>query len=138
LETEIRQSDAVGLHLPGFVQEEDLAALYSLADLFVYPSFYEGFGMPLLEAMACGTPVIVSNVSALPEVIGTPWTDPASHAGLLVSPNDEKGWAQAMARILAEDTLRERLIANGLTRAAQFRWETSAGIVRGVLEAFGV
>src|SRR5581483_5052714 len=111
LENEIQRSDAVGFRLIGFVNNDDRAALYSLADVFVYPSLYEGFGMPPLEAMACGTPVIVSNVSALPEVV--------DGAGLLVSPDNVNELATAMARVLTDDALHSQLSANGLLRAQQ-------------------
>lgn len=135
LEGEIQKSEATGFHLVGFVQEADLAALYSLADLFVYPSLYEGFGMPPLEAMACGTPVIVSNVSALPEVLGEAWTGKV--AGLMVSPDDVDGLANAMARVLTDDGLRERLRAMGLARAREFSWEQSARVVAGRILSLG-
>ncbi len=130
LEREIQQSDASGFHLIGFVPQEDLAALYSLADVFVYPSLYEGFGMPPLEAMACGTPVIVSNVSSLPEVVGNAWAGPTTNAGLLVSPYDVEGMAEAMARVLQDTALHAQLYTAGLARAQQFRWDASAEVIR--------
>ncbi len=131
IENEIQRSDAVGLHLIGFVEEQDLAALYSLADVLVYPSLYEGFGIPPLEAMACGTPVIVSNVSSLPEVLGTLWTGQV--AGLLVDPYDTGAWANALARVLTDDALRENLRAAGLNRAREFSWAQSAAVVKDAL-----
>lgn len=127
LEKEIQASPATGFHIVGFVQDEDLAALYSLADLFVYPSLYEGFGMPPLEAMACGTPVIVSNVSSLPEVLGDPWTGKV--AGLMVAPDDVDGLANTMARALTDEALRDKLRAQGVARAQEFSWAQSAAIV---------
>lgn len=127
IEREISGSDATGFHLIGFVDEPDLAALYSLAELFVYPSFYEGFGMPPLEAMACGTPVIVSNVSALPEVLGEPWTGKV--AGLMVEPNDVTALANAMSRVLTDGALREHLRILGLQRARELSWAASAETV---------
>jgi glycosyltransferase involved in cell wall biosynthesis len=129
IEAKVHQSPAGGIHLIGFVDEEDLASVYSLADLFVYPSWYEGFGLPVLEAMACGTPVVVSNVSSLPEVIGDPGVD--GPAGLLVSPAEPAEIANALRRVLTEPDLNERLRAAGISRAKSFRWEASA---QGVLQ----
>jgi len=103
---------------PGYVGDEDLPALYSAAELFVFPSFYEGFGLPPLEAMACGTPVVASNVSALPEVLGD--------AAVLVPPDDVEALAQAMKRALQDEELRQKLREAGLKRAAKFRWEKAA------------
>jgi len=102
----------------GHVPQADLPALYSAADLFVFPSLYEGFGLPALEAMACGTPVVASNVSALPEVVGD--------AALQVSPLDVEALAGAMERLLRDDRLRSDLRERGLERAAQFSWEKAA------------
>ena len=104
-----------------FLQEvppEDLLHLYNSARALVMPSFYEGFGLPVLEAMACGTPVIVSNVSSLPEVVGD--------AGMLVSPQDVEGMAVAMWRVLNDPRLRDEMRAKGLARAACFSWEKAA------------
>lgn len=131
IENEIQKSDATGFHLIGFVDEADLAALYSLADVFVYPSLYEGFGMPPLEAMACGTPVIVSNVSSLPQVLGDLWT--GKRAGLLVPPDDVNALANAMARVLTDTALCEKVRALGMERAHEFSWERSAEVVRQVI-----
>lgn len=102
------------------VPEEDLAALYNAADLFVYPSLFEGFGLPPLEAMACGTPVVTSNTSSLPEVVG--------NAALMVGPLDVDGLAGAMSRVLGDPALRARLSAQGLERATLFSWEREARI----------
>jgi len=102
----------------GFVAEEDLPALYNGADLFVFPSLYEGFGLPVLEAMACGTPVVTSNTSSLPEVAG--------EAALLVAPTDVKAIAAAMQRVLSEPDLAAELRRRGLERASQFSWERTA------------
>jgi glycosyltransferase involved in cell wall biosynthesis len=97
---------------------EDLLHLYNAAQLLVQPSFYEGFGLPPLEAMACGTPVVVSNVSSLPEVVGD--------AGLLVDPEDVSELAVAIWRVLTDEALREDLIAKGFKRAQCFSWEKTA------------
>jgi glycosyltransferase involved in cell wall biosynthesis len=102
----------------GYIPAEDHAALYSAAAVFVYPSLYEGFGLPPLEAMACGTPVIASNASSLPEVVGD--------AGLLVDPRDTDALGDAMIRLLGDSGLRAELRERGLERAAQFSWESSA------------
>ncbi len=103
---------------PGFIADEDLPALYNLAELFVFPSLYEGFGLPPLEAMACGVPVVASNSSSLPEVVG--------EAALTVDPMDVKGLAEAMGRLLDDGALRKRMIERGLERARTFTWEGAA------------
>ncbi|MCX7840979.1 MAG: glycosyltransferase family 4 protein [Anaerolineae bacterium] len=113
---EVQLGDA--LRFLGSVQNEELVYLYNAASLFVLPSFYEGFGLPPLEAMACGTPVIVSNVSSLPEVVGD--------AALLVAPDDVEGLAVAMSRVLTDSALREELRIKGLKRAQTFSWERAA------------
>lgn len=102
----------------GYVPEEDLPALYNAAELFVYPSIYEGFGLPPLESMACGTPVITSNTSSLPEVVGD--------AGIMVDPYDVDGLADAMYEVLSIDGLREDMIKKGLERAKMFSWKKCA------------
>jgi glycosyltransferase involved in cell wall biosynthesis/ubiquinone/menaquinone biosynthesis C-methylase UbiE len=102
----------------GYVQEIDLRVLYSAAKLFVYPSIYEGFGLPPLEAMACGAPVITSNTSALPEVVGD--------AALLIDPHNSDELCQAMQRVLCDGDLRLRMRREGLTRAKLFSWEQTA------------
>jgi glycosyltransferase involved in cell wall biosynthesis len=118
----LRLVEDLGLHaavqFTGPVPAEDLPALYNAADLFVYPSLYEGFGLPPLEAMACGTPVVTSNVSSLPEVVGD--------AALLVDPHDECALTEAMARALSDTELRQDMRARGLERARHFSWERSA------------
>ncbi|MFH1187760.1 MAG: glycosyltransferase family 1 protein, partial [bacterium] len=102
----------------GYVSEKDKPALYKLASLFVFPSFYEGFGLPPLEAMACGTPVITSAAFSLSEVVGD--------AGLLVDPYDVNELAQAMEMVLSDEKLRERMIEKGLKRSEMFSWEKAA------------
>jgi glycosyltransferase involved in cell wall biosynthesis len=117
---EILQELALVEHVlfPGYVPDEDLPALYSGADLFVFPSLYEGFGLPPLEAMACGTPVVTSNVSSLPEVVGD--------AAITVTPYDVEALAEAMRRVLTDADLRAELREKGLARAKQFTWERCA------------
>ncbi len=102
----------------GFVPTEDLPPLYSGADVFVYPSFYEGFGIPVLEAMACGTPVVASSTSSLPEVVG--------EAGILADPRSPSDIAMKIMRIIEEPELAERLSSLGLKRAGEFTWERTA------------
>jgi len=114
---------------PGFVADQDLPALYNLADLFVFPSLYEGFGLPPLEAMACGTPVITSNASSLPEVVG--------QAGLMVEAKDVAALTEAMRRVLEDSALRERMVARGLEQARKFTWEGAAAKLLGLYEALG-
>jgi glycosyltransferase involved in cell wall biosynthesis len=103
---------------PGYIADEDLPTLYSLADLFVFPSLYEGFGLPVLEAMACGTPVVTSAVSSLPEVAGD--------AALLVDPLDTQALAEAMRRALDDTRLRSEMVQKGLEQARRFTWAVSA------------
>ena len=102
----------------GYVDGEDLAALYSLATVFAYPSLYEGFGLPVLEAMACGTPVLTSNVSSLPEVAG--------EAALLVSPTDVGSLSTGLRALLESDSLRATMSARGTRHAARFSWDRCA------------
>ena len=110
----------------GFVPDQTLAILYRLAKVFVFPSLYEGFGLPPLEAMASGTPVITSNVSSLPEVVGD--------AALLIDPYEPDALADAMARVLTDSTLQEDLRRKGFARVREFSWERS---VRRVREIYG-
>jgi glycosyltransferase involved in cell wall biosynthesis len=106
----------------GYLPEETLAVMYRLAGVFVFPSLYEGFGLPPLEAMASGTPVVTSNVSSLPEVAG--------NAAVLVDPYDPDAIADGIAQVLCDETLRHDLRAKGLARARQFSWEASVMRVR--------
>jgi len=102
----------------GFVGDKDLPAFYSGAQVFAYPSLYEGFGMPILEAMACGCPVITSNISSLPEVAGD--------AALLVYPKDEKEIAKAMMALVDDEKLRNKLIKRGYEQVKKFSWQKTA------------
>ena len=115
--------DAV--RFPGFIDDDDLPAVYSGAALFAFPSLYEGFGLPLLEAMACGVPVVTSNISSMPEVAGD--------AAVLVDPRDADGLAAAIARVLRDEGLRDRLRTAGIARAREFSWEATA---RRTLDAY--
>jgi glycosyltransferase involved in cell wall biosynthesis len=115
----------------GYVADADLPALYSAADLFVFPSLYEGFGLPVLEAMACGTPVVTANTASLPEVAG--------EAALLVDPYNVEALAEAMQKVLSDHELALDLRRRGFERAAQFTWERTArltiSVYQQVLEA---
>jgi glycosyltransferase involved in cell wall biosynthesis len=111
----------------GFVDDADLPTLYSAATLFVFPSLYEGFGLPLLEAMGCGVPVITANTSSLPEVAGD--------AAVQLSPHDEAAWTAAMLALLADDPRRAVLVAAGFRRVRQFRWQQSAVQLLAIYEA---
>lgn len=106
------------VHFAGFVEDADLVSFYGACDLFVYPSFYEGFGLPILEAMACGRAVACSNSTAMPEV--------ADSAGLLFDPHDADQMARAMSDILIDPELRARLERLGQQHAASFSWQKSA------------
>jgi glycosyltransferase involved in cell wall biosynthesis len=116
---EIRQQNFVAdVIVTGYANDEDLPALYRSAVALVYPSLFEGFGLPPLEAMACGTPVITSNSSSLPEVVGD--------AALLVNPYEESELAQAMWRITNDAALRSQLSQAGLQQAKRFTWAAAA------------
>jgi glycosyltransferase involved in cell wall biosynthesis len=106
------------IHFAGYVADEDLPALYSLAALFALPSHYEGFGIPVLEAMACGTPVVCADNSSLPEIAGD--------AALLVEATDTKALADAMHQLSIDTSLREKLIQRGYEQAGRFTWEQAA------------
>jgi glycosyltransferase involved in cell wall biosynthesis len=114
----------------GFVDDGDLPALYSDATLYLFPSLYEGFGLPILEAMACGVPVVSSDASCLPEVVGD--------AGVLLSPHDENGWSVTIHRLLLNAPRRVELVGAGAVQARRFSWRKSArqllGIYAGLLE----
>lgn len=111
----------------GFIPENDLVYLYNGAGLFVFPSLYEGFGFPPLEAMACGTPVVASNVSSLPEILGD--------AGILVDPCKVNDISEAITKVLTESELRDSLVERGLRRVRQFSTEKMS---RKIIEAFEV
>lgn len=115
------------VYFPGFVHNSDLPALYAGADLFVFPSLFEGFGIPPLEAMASGTPVCASNVSSIPEVV--------RDAGLLFDPSDAKDIAATMLRVLQDQHLASRLVQRGLKRSRLFSWDDSARQVLSICHA---
>ncbi|MCU0485452.1 MAG: glycosyltransferase family 4 protein [Anaerolineales bacterium] len=106
------------VHFTGYVDQADVPRVYNLAEIAVYPSRYEGFGFPVLEAMASGTPVITSNVSSMPEIAG--------EAGVLLPPDDIPALTQAIQRLLSDPAERQGRIKIGLERAAQFTWERTA------------
>jgi glycosyltransferase involved in cell wall biosynthesis len=108
----------------GYLPEATLAVMYRLAGVFVFPSLYEGFGLPPLEAMASGTPVVTSNVSSLPEVAGD--------AAVLVDPYEPSAIADGIYRVLVDETLRRNLRSRGVARARQFSWEASVRRVRDI------
>jgi glycosyltransferase involved in cell wall biosynthesis len=114
-----RSSVADCIHFTGYVSDEGLLRLYGACDLFVYPSFYEGFGLPILEAMACGRAVACSNTSAMPEV--------ADSAAILFDPNSDDEIVLALRDLLLNPELRQRMERLGMQRAATFSWESTAG-----------
>jgi glycosyltransferase involved in cell wall biosynthesis len=103
---------------PGYVQEEELPLWYNASDILVYPCDYAGFGLPPLEAMACGTPVITSNTSSLPEVVG--------NGGIMVDPHDVEAMALHMHNVLTQDDLNKKLVEHGLKRSKLFTWDKAA------------
>ena len=109
------QNDVIFL---GYVSEEELPKWYNASDLLVYPCLYAGFGLPPLEAMACGTPVITSNTSSLPEVV--------DDAGIMVDPNDDNALELNMYNVLTQDDLTQKLAEKGLKRSKIFTWDNAA------------
>ncbi len=114
------------LMLAGYIPREHLPGVYAAADALLYPSLYEGFGLPPLEAMGCGAPVLVSDTSAMPEVV--------ADAGVLVNPRDVESIAEGIVRLATDEALRHQLVERGLERAKQFRWDESARRTLAVLE----
>jgi glycosyltransferase involved in cell wall biosynthesis len=113
------------IHHLNYLSDELVALFYSKADVFVYPSYYEGFGLPVLEAMTLGTPVVASNTSSIPEVAGD--------AAILIDPNDFMQIAKAILKVISDRKLRQDLINKGKTRASLFSWENTA---KKTLEAY--
>ena len=110
----------------GYLPEETLAVMYRLAGVFVFPSLYEGFGLPPLEAMASGTPVVTSNLSSLPEVTGD--------AAVLVDPYDPDAIADGIERVLTDERVRRDMRRKGIARARQFSWEASVKRVHDIYQ----
>jgi glycosyltransferase involved in cell wall biosynthesis len=114
----------------GRVPDDELPMWYNIASIFAYPSLYEGFGLPALEALACGTPVVVSNTSCFPEVVG--------NAGVLLDPRDVRSWAESIRQLLTNLEVTAELSKKGLTQATNFSWDQSArktaGVYKGALE----
>ena len=110
----------------GYVDDEDLAPLFSGAEFFIYPSLYEGFGMPVLEAMQCGCPVICSETSSMPEVIG--------EAGLMFNPKDDKAFVKALERMYRDDDFRRESGQKGMLRAKNFSWKKTSDLIVEELE----
>jgi glycosyltransferase involved in cell wall biosynthesis len=106
------------VHLPGYLPAQELPLWYNAAEAFVYPSIFEGFGLPVVEAMACGTPVLVSNVSSLPEAVGD--------AGYQLPPDDSAAWTDALARSIHDPTWRSETGHQGRNHAARFTWANTA------------
>lgn len=119
-------ADIAGVHLTGYVADEDIATLYSGAIAFLFPSLYEGFGFPVLEAMRCGIPVVCANTSSLPELV--------EDAALLVDPLNVDAMALAIQRVVVDEALRQDLINKGYHQAAQFTWQHTAERTLAVLE----
>ena len=113
-----RRNRGIKITLTGYVPDSEILSLYEEADIFVYPSLYEGFGLPVLEAMACGCPVIGSNVTSLPEVVG--------EAGMLVDPYDVEALARAMSAVLQDDELKREMSRKGIEQARKFSWEKAS------------
>jgi glycosyltransferase involved in cell wall biosynthesis len=111
-------ADGDGVRWVGLIPDEDLPAFYSGAAGFIYPSLFEGFGLPVLEAMACGTPVVTSDRTALPELAGD--------AGLLIDPESVEALAEAMTRVLTDRALAQDLRRRGLERSQRFSWGETA------------
>jgi glycosyltransferase involved in cell wall biosynthesis len=114
------------IHLPGFIADADLPGLYTLARVFAYPSHYEGFGIPVLEAMACGTPVVTADNSSLPEVAG--------QAALLVPATDVEALAEAITRLTSDEALRDQCRRLGFAQARPYTWEAAARKLLAVYE----
>lgn len=102
----------------GYIEDSEKSALYSGAKVFLFPSLYEGFGLPPLEAMSCGTPVVSSNVTSIPEVI--------DEAGILLSPYDKKAWIQAINKLLSDNNFRKKMVEKSLLRSKYFSWQKTA------------
>ena len=120
------ESMGTDIIITGYIDEEDKVPIYKLAQIFVFPSLYEGFGMPILEAMASGTPVITSNISSMPEVAG--------NAGMLVDPFNENEIFEVYKKILSDDELKKEMVQKGLEQAKKFEWKKSVEILEKIYE----
>ncbi len=118
--------DLEGVMFAGYVNDFDMPAIYSMAEALLFPSLYEGFGLPPLEAMACGAPVITANATSIPEVTGD--------AAVLVDPASAAELAAALEMVLGSEDLRQELIAKGLARAKEFNWDRAAAATREIYE----
>jgi len=118
---ELADGSNPSVSIPGFIDDDELAALYRDAAVMCFPSLYEGFGLPPLEAMACGTPVVASNATSLPEVLGD--------AALLLDPLDEEGWCVGLSNVLHDGELRQELISAGRRRAAKYTTARAAELM---------
>ena len=124
------EDDIKGLVVfPGHISDDLLPALYNLADLFVFPSLYEGFGLPPLESMACGTPVVASSISSIPEVVG--------QAAILVDPRDTEGMTEAMRKGLFDRPICDKIVQAGFKRVREFTWTRAAQSVLDIYEEVG-
>lgn len=119
--SELRLKNHPMIHFPGFIDEEDKALLYQYCQAFLYPSLYEGFGLPILEAMQCGAPVITSDATSMPEVAG--------EAAFLVNPNEPNELKAAMHQLHRDDVLRSELKAKGFKQAKKFSWKTAVQVL---------
>lgn len=126
IEEKLKELKELNIIRTGYVADEDLPALYSGATVFVYPSFYEGFGMPPLEAMACGAPVITSNNSSLPEVVG--------EAGIMIDAKDTEALAKSIEKVISSKKLQNEMIKKGIKQAKKFSWEESAKKLHGLID----
>ncbi|MCG3203801.1 MAG: D-inositol-3-phosphate glycosyltransferase [Elusimicrobia bacterium] len=117
------------IHLLGFVPDDILPEAYSASDLFVFPSLYEGFGFPPLEAMACAVPVVASNVSSIPEVVGD--------AAMLVNPHDARSISEGILKVVSTPTLQKDLVERGLKQASLFTWKKTADEMLKIFEQVG-